>query len=38
MKESLHADAARGFVDFVLGAEGQAVLKKYGFAPAQPEG
>ena len=37
-KQSLHADAARGFVDFVLGAEGQAVLKKYGFAPAQPEG
>ncbi len=27
-----HADAAKAFVDFVNSAEGQAVLKKYGFS------
>jgi molybdate transport system substrate-binding protein len=30
--KSLHADAAKAFVDFVISAEGQAVLKKYGFS------
>ena len=30
--KSQHADAARTFVDFVNSAEGQAVLKKYGFS------
>lgn len=30
--KSQHADAAKAFVDFVNSAEGQAVLKKYGFS------
>jgi molybdate transport system substrate-binding protein len=30
--KSQHADAAKGFVDFVTSAEGQAILKKYGFS------
>ncbi len=30
--KSHHADAAKAFIDFVTSAEGQAVLKKYGFS------
>lgn len=30
--KSQHADAARSFIGFVTSAEGQAVLKKYGFS------
>jgi molybdate transport system substrate-binding protein len=30
--KSQHADAAKGFVAFVTSAEGQAILKKYGFS------
>ena len=30
--KSHHADAAKSFVDFVISAEGQAILKKYGFS------
>jgi molybdate transport system substrate-binding protein len=30
-----HAEAAREFVRFVLGSEGQSVLKQYGFIPAK---
>ena len=31
---SLHADAAEKFVEYVLSADGQAILKKWGFTPA----
>jgi molybdate transport system substrate-binding protein len=30
--KSQHADAAKGFVDFVASAEGRAILEKYGFS------
>jgi molybdate transport system substrate-binding protein len=33
-KEAPNAAAAQAFVDFVAGAEGQAILAKYGFLPA----
>ena len=33
MKASAHADEARTFVAFVRGADGQAVLSRYGFGP-----
>jgi molybdate transport system substrate-binding protein len=32
VRESARKEAAQQFIDLVLGAEGQAVLKKYGFA------
>lgn len=35
LKQSAHADAARAFVDFVLSPQGQTILAKYGFLPAQ---
>jgi molybdate transport system substrate-binding protein len=31
LKASRHAAAARAFLDFVVGAEGQALLRRYGF-------
>lgn len=31
LEDSANPDAAQAFVDFILSAEGQAVLKKYGF-------
>jgi molybdate transport system substrate-binding protein len=34
VNDSLNAAAAQGFVELVLGPEGQDVLLKYGFAPA----
>lgn len=34
VSESLHADAARAFVDFVLGAAGQQILADHGFGAA----
>ncbi len=33
VKDSAHADLAKAFVDLVMGAQGQAVLAKYGFIP-----
>ncbi len=36
LKASANPALALKFVDFVLGADGQAVLKKYGFAPLAP--
>jgi molybdate transport system substrate-binding protein len=35
LKQSAHADVAKAFVDFVLSSQGQAILAKYGFLPAQ---
>jgi len=35
LKQSTHADVAKAFVDFVLSPQGQAILAKYGFLPAQ---
>jgi len=32
--DSQNANLARGFVDFVMSTEGQAVLNKYSFSPA----
>ncbi len=34
IKASMHADAANQFVTYILSAEGQATLAKYGFLPA----
>lgn len=36
VKGAKNADLAKKFVDFVLGAEGQQILAKYGFIPAEP--
>ncbi len=33
LKDAPHAEAARMFVDFLTGAQGQAILRKYGFLP-----
>jgi molybdate transport system substrate-binding protein len=33
--KSEHADLAKSFVEYVLSADGQAVLAKWGFAPPQ---
>ena len=34
IKDSEQRQAAREFIEFVTGAEGQKILQKYGFAPA----
>jgi molybdate transport system substrate-binding protein len=36
LKAAPHADLAAKFVDFVLSADGQAILAKWGFIPAKP--
>lgn len=36
LKSALNADLARAFMDYVLSAQGQAVLQKWGFIPAKP--
>jgi molybdate transport system substrate-binding protein len=36
LKNAKNADLAKKFVDFVLGAEGQQILAKYGFIAAAP--
>lgn len=33
LKSSAHGDLAQAFVDFVLSAEGQEIIEKYGFLP-----
>lgn len=33
LTKSVHADLAARFIDYVLSAEGQAILQKWGFAP-----
>lgn len=33
LQSSAHAPLARRFVEFVIGKDGQAILKKYGFSP-----
>ncbi|MGH9901187.1 MAG: molybdate ABC transporter substrate-binding protein [Pyrinomonadaceae bacterium] len=38
VRASDRQDAARRFVEFVLGAEGQAVLGRYGYGGAYPDG
>lgn len=35
LKSSAHSDLAQAFVDFVLSAEGQNILEKYGFLPSK---
>jgi molybdate transport system substrate-binding protein len=36
LKAAPNADLAKAFVEFVLSAQGQAVLQKWGFVPAEP--
>ena len=36
LKSAPQADLAARFVDYVLSADGQAILKKWGFVPAKP--
>lgn len=36
VKGSAHSAEAKAFADFVLSSNGQAILAKYGFKPAQP--
>jgi molybdate transport system substrate-binding protein len=35
VQDSAHPDAALAFVDFVLSADGQSILEKYGFLPVE---
>ncbi len=35
IKKSANADLAKAFIDYVLSADGQAILQKWGFAPPQ---
>jgi molybdate transport system substrate-binding protein len=35
LAKSANADLAAAFIDYVLSNEGQAVLQKWGFAPAR---
>jgi molybdate transport system substrate-binding protein len=36
LNDSAYGDAAAAFVEYVLGAEGQAILAEYGFGPVAP--
>ena len=35
LANSTNAELAQAFVDYVLSPEGQAILQKWGFAPAE---